>query len=180
MAKVVTGKVRLSYVNIINPKAVNDGDDPKYSVCVLVPKSDEKTLKKISKAVEEVKKEGKGLWGNKIPGGLHLPLRDGDEERADEQPEFEGMMFFNATTKRKPGVVDKDREEILDLSEVYSGCYGRVSINFYPYSVSGNKGIAAGLNNIQKLADGPRLGSAISTPEEDFDDDFEDDDEELL
>jgi hypothetical protein len=102
-----------------------------------------------------------------------MPLRDGDEERADEAPEYKGMYFFNCKSDRKPGIVDKDCNEILDPDEVYSGCWGRVSVNFYPYSVNGNKGVAVGLNNVQKLKDDQRLGGAAASAEDDFNDDFE-------
>lgn len=173
MAKVVTGKVRLSYVNIKTPKSF-DGSDPKYSVCVMVPKSDKETLAKISKAMDAVMDEGAATWGGKVPKNLKLPLRDGDEEREDD-PAFKGMMFFNASSKRQPGCIDRQKDEIFDLDEIYSGCWARVSVNFYPFSVSGNRGIAAGLNFIQKWADGPRLGGDYGSAD-DFDDDFDDDD----
>ena len=176
MAKVVTGKVRLSYVNIKNPKSF-DGSDPKYSVCVMVPKTDKETLKKITKAMDEVMDEGAATWGGKVPKNLKLPLRDGDEEKDD--PAFAGMMFFNASSKRQPGCIDRQKDEIFDLDEIYSGCWARVSVNFYPFSVNGNKGIAAGLNFIQKWADGPRLGGEYGSAD-DFDDDFDDDDDELM
>ena len=178
MAKVVTGKVRLSYVTIFRSRAFAEGDDAKYSVCVLVPKSDKKTLKKIKEAIQtEIQNGVQSKWGGKKPGNLHLPLRDGDEERADEAPEYEGMYFFNANSFRKPGIVDRDRNEILDPEEVYSGCWGRVSVNFYPYDSHGNRGIAVGLNNVQKLSDGERLGTAAASAEDDFDDDFVDADD---
>lgn len=177
MAKVITGKVRFSYVHVFKPWAGNEGQEPKYSVCVLIPKSDKKTLEKIQKAIEEAKQEGKEVWGGKIPAKISTPLRDGDEERPD-QPEFRGHYFFNANSKYKPGLVDKNLDPILDESEFYSGCYGRVSVNFYPYNVSGNRGIAAGLNNIQKLADGEPLGGR-TRPEDDFDV-WEDEEDDLL
>lgn len=177
MAKVVTGKCRLSYVNIFRSRSFSEDGDAKYSVCVLVPKSDKKTIKKINAAVKtEIQNGIQSKWGGKKPGNLHLPLRDGDDERAEEAPEYEGVYFFNANSSRKPGIVDRDRNEILDPDEVYSGCYGRVSVNFYPYDSHGNRGIGVGLNHVQKLSDGERLGAALSSAEEDFDDDFVDDD----
>lgn len=179
MAKVVTGKVRLSYVNIFKSRSFSDGQDAKYSVCVLVPKKDKGTLRRIKAAIDEAVQEGiASQWGGKKPGNLHLPLRDGDEERAAEASEYEGMMFFNANSKNKPGVVDKDCNEILDPDEVYSGCWGRVSVGFYPYNVSGNRGVAVGLNNVQKLSDGERLGTERASAESDFGDGFTDDDED--
>ncbi len=165
--KVITGKVRLSYAHLFKPQAISEGADPKYSVCLLIPKSDKKTLKKINDAVEAAKQAGASKWGGKIPANLKLPLRDGDEERADQE-EYVGHYFVNATSKQKPGVVDRQLNEILDSTEVYSGCYARASINFYAFNQAGNRGIACGLNNIQKLEDGDYLGGR-SRPEDDFD-----------
>lgn len=176
--KVVTGKVRFSYVNIFKSRAFQADQDAKFSICLLIPKEDKATLKKIKAAIDESIQEGiSSKWNGKKPANVKLPLRDGDEERADEAPEYEGMMFLNANSTQKPGIVDKDLNEILDPDEVYSGCWGRASINFYPFSVNGNKGIGVGLNNVQKLKDGEHLGSARASAESDFDDDFEDDDE---
>lgn len=178
-SKVVTGKVRFSYVNIFKSRAFREGQDAKYSICLLIPKSDKKTLHQIAVAMDEAVQEGiSSKWGGKKPKNLHLPLRDGDEERADEAPEYEGMMFLNANSTTKPGIVDKDLNEILDPDEVYSGCWGRASINFFLYDSNGNRGVGVGLNNIQKLKDGDRLGAARASAESDFGDGFEDDDEE--
>lgn len=172
--KVVTGLVRLSYVQIFSKRSFTEGTDAKYSLCVLVPKKDTKTLKKIQVAMKSAAEEGISTkFNGKKPSNLHMPLRDGDEERADEAPEYKGMYFFNCKSDRKPGIVDKDCNEILDPDEVYSGCWGRVSVNFYPYSVNGNKGVAVGLNNVQKLKDDQRLGGAAASAEDDFNDDFE-------
>jgi hypothetical protein len=177
--KVITGKVRFSYVNIFKSRAFREGQDAKYSLCVLIPKEDKATLKKIKAAIDEAVSEGiSSKWKGKKPANLKLPLRDGDEERADEAAEYEGMYFLNATSTQKPGIVDKDLNEILDPDEVYSGCWGRVSLNFYPFDVSGNRGVGVGLNNVQKLKDGERLGSARASAESDFGDDFEDYDED--
>lgn len=180
MSKVVTGLVRFSYVNIFRSRAFREGQDAKYSICLLIPKSDKVTLKKIQAAIDEATQDGvSSKWGGKMPKNLHLPLRDGDEERADEAPEYEGMYFLNANSNQKPGIVDKDRNEILDPDEVYSGCWGRASINFFPYDSNGNRGVGVGLNNIQKIKDGEHLGAARASAESDFDDDFEDTDEDF-
>ena len=177
--KVITGKVRFSYVNIFRSRAFSEGQDAKYSICLLIPKDDKETLHKIKTAVDAAVQEGiASTWGGKQPKNLHLPLRDGDAERADEAPEYEGMMFLNATSQTKPGIVDRDRNEILDPEEVYSGCWGRASINFFPYDHKGNRGVGVGLNNIQKLRDGERLGAARASAEDDFGDGFKDTDEE--
>ena len=171
--KVITGKVRFSYVNIFKSRAFQSGQDAKYSVCLLIPKDDKATVKKIRAAIEEAIQEGiASKWGGKKPGNLKLPLRDGDDERADEAPEYEGMFFLNANSTQKPGIVDKDLNEILDPDEVYSGSWGRASINFYPFNGRQN-GVAAGLGNVQKVCDGERLAGGTRA-EDDFDDDFED------
>lgn len=166
--KVVTGKVRFCYVNVFEPTAMNEGDTPKYNICILIPKNDAKTLDKINKAIEAAKQAGKAKLADKngkIPSNLKLPLHDGDDERSDD-PAFEGMYFINANSQRKPSIVDKDLNPIMGKEEFYSGCYGRASINFYAFNVS-SKGIAAGLNNLQKLEDGEMLAGG-STVEEDF------------
>ncbi|MBP3037957.1 DUF2815 family protein [Bacillaceae bacterium Marseille-Q3522] len=178
--KVVTGKIRLSYAHLFEPHAVEEGQDKKYSTAILIPKSDKKTLRAIKTAVEAAKEAGKSTFGGKIPVNLKTPLRDGDEERPDQE-EYAGHYFLNASSKTKPGVVDSHLKPILDSEEVYSGCYARVSINFYAFNKAGNKGIACGLNNVQKVADGDYLGGR-SRAEDDFDviDDFDDDDDDFL
>lgn len=176
--KVVTGKVRFCYVNVFEPTALNDGDTPKYNVCILIPKSDTKTLEAVRKAIENAKIVGKSKLADKngkIPSTIKLPLRDGDEERSDD-PAYEGMMFINANSTRKPTIVDRDLNPIMSQEEFYSGCYGRASITFYAFNVQ-SKGIAAGLQNLQKLEDGEMLAGG-STAEEDFggENQWEDDD----
>lgn len=166
--KVITGKVRFCYVNVFEPTAMNEGDTPKYNICVLIPKSDTATIDKINKAVEAAKEAGKAKLADKngrIPANLKLPMRDGDVERPDD-PAFEGMYFINANSMRQPSIVDRSLNPIMSRDEFYSGCYGRASINFYAFNVS-SKGIAAGLNNLQKLEDGEMLAGG-STAEEDF------------
>lgn len=164
--KVVTGRGRLSYVWVFAPRPSQDGKDPKYQLCFILPKSDKATVERVRKAIEVAKEEGKAMWGGKIPAILHTPLRDGDTERDSE--EFKGCWFLNASSKNKPGVVDVNLNPILDSSELYSGCYARVSLNFFPYTNAGNRGVGVGLNNIQKLDDGEPLGGARARPEDDF------------
>lgn len=167
--KVVTGKVRFCYTNVFEPSAMEGSDALKYSICVLISKTDTKTLEAIKKAVEATKVVGKSKIADKngkIPAMLKTPLRDGDVEREDD-PAYAGMMFINATSNRKPAIVDKDLNPIMSKEEFYSGCYGRVSMNFYAFNTNGNKGIAAGLQNLQKLEDGEMLAGG-STAEDDF------------
>lgn len=174
--KVITGVVRFSYLNVFKSRSFREGQDAKYSVCLLIPKSDKATIKKIQKAIDDAIEEGiASKWGGKKPASLKLPLRDGAEREAEE---YEGMVFLNANSNMKPGIVDKDLNEILDPDEVYSGCYGRASINFYPFNSNGNKGVGVGLNNIQKLKDGEPLGGARASAESDFGDGFKADDDD--
>ena len=171
--KVVTGVVRLSYANVWEPASVN-GSNPKYSVSLIIPKDDKATIDAINRAVENAIKDGAAKFGGKIPprGSLKLPLRDGDTERDDEA--YKGSYFVNANSTTAPQIVDRQVQPILDRSEVYSGCYARVSINFYAFNSNGNRGIACGLGNIQKIRDGEPLGGKSSAAD-DFATDPEDD-----
>lgn len=173
--KVITGKVRFSYANVFEPKKDDEGNE-KYSVSILIDKSDKKTLNAIERAVENAKKAGASKFGGKIPGNLKLPLRDGDTDREDDEV-YAGKMFVNANAKTKPGLVDKKGRPIIDSTEFYSGCYGYASISFYAFNSKGNKGIACGLNNIMKTEDGEPLGGR-SKAEDDFADFIENDDED--
>ncbi len=165
--KVITGKVRFSYAHVYEPTAIDENSEKKYSVSIIIPKDDKKTIKKIEDAVKAAIEAGKGKWGGKVPKKLKLPLRDGDQEREDDE-NYENSFFINASSTRKPGIVDANLDEIMDKDDFYSGCYGRASINFYAFSVAGNNGVAAGLNNLQKLEDGDRLGGSAASAEEDF------------
>lgn len=163
--KVITGKVRFSYAHVFEPASIN-GSDEKYSVSILINKDDTKTIKAIEKAIEAAKQAGVSKFGGKIPNSLKLPLRDGDEEREDDEV-YAGKMFVNANAKTKPGLVDKKCRPIIDSTEFYSGCYGYASLSFYAFNSNGNKGIACGLNNIMKTEDGEPLGGR-SKAEDDF------------
>lgn len=166
--KVITGKVRFSYAHVFEPVAMAESQDAKYQVSLIIPKSDLKTLEKIEKAIEAAKVVGKDKISKngKLMPGLKMPLRDGDEDRPDN-PEYADCMFINCSSKIKPGIVDKDLNPIMSQDEFYSGCYGRASINFYAFNNAGNRGIACGLNNLQKLADGEPLAGGASA-ETDF------------
>jgi hypothetical protein len=170
--KVVTGKVRFSYVNVFEPRAV-DGQDPKYSTSLIIPKSDKKTVQRINAAIEEATTDGLAKFGGKRPTGLKTPLRDGDAERPDD-PTYKNAYFLNANSRVRPGLVDGACNPITDRDLFYSGCFGRASITFYAYNTNGNRGIACGLQNLQKLEDGERLGGR-SLAEDDFQSAFEDD-----
>jgi hypothetical protein len=156
--QVITGKVRLSFVHLFKPVAF-EGQDPKYSVMLLIPKTDSDTLAKIRAAQKAAAELGKAKFKGKIPANLKTTLRDGDEEKdTDEFPEFAGMYFMSVSSKTPPGIIDRYKNPIIDSNELYSGCWARADINFYAYNTAGNMGISAGLNNIQKLADGSFLG----------------------
>ena len=179
-AKIVTGVCRLSYANIWQAKSINGGA-PKFSTSVLIPKSDTKTIAKVKAAIQAAYEEGEGkLKGNSKSApslaSLKTPLRDGDTERPDDAA-YAGHWFLNANSNTAPGVVDASREPICDTSEIYSGVYARVSLAFYAFNSNGNRGIACGLQNIQKVRDGESLGGKAKA-EDDFDDDFKTDDNE--
>jgi len=163
--KVITGKVRFSYANVFEPRKNDDGTE-KYSVSLLIDKDDTKTINSIKKAVESAKKAGVSKLGGKIPAKLKEPLRDGDEEREDDE-NYKGKYFVNANTTTKPGLVDSKGRPIIDSTEFYSGCYGYASITFYAFNSKGNKGIACGLSNLMKTDDGEPLGGR-SRAEDDF------------
>lgn len=181
--KVVTGKVRFSYANVFTPKAIEEGAKEKYSVALLIPKEDKATVKKINAAIEAAKELGKAKFGGKIPATLKLPLRDGDEERPEDET-YAGMYFINANSDSKPGIIDTggkkivedpgsatEFDEYISNEEFYSGCWGKASVNFYAFNMK-NKGIACGLNNLLKLEDGDRLAGTDSATN-DFADDID-------
>ena len=176
--KVITGpNTRWSYANVWQPKSINGGA-PKYSVSLIIPKSDTVTVEKVKAAIQAAYEEGESkLKGNgkTVPAlsVIKTPLRDGDTERPDD-PAYANAYFINANSATAPGIVDADRQPIIDTSEVYSGVYGRASINFYAFNSNGNKGIACGLNNLQKIRDGEPLGGK-SRAEDDFNTDDDDD-----
>ena len=175
--KVITGpNTRWSYANVWEAKSINGGAS-KFSVSLIIPKTDTVTIEKIRKAIQAAYEEGQSkLKGTSkyMPDleDLKLPLRDGDKERKGD-PAYAGCMFINANSSSAPGIVDADCNPILDRSEVYSGVYGRASINLYAFNSNGNKGIACGLNNLQKIRDGEPMGSR-SRSEDDFDTDDDD------
>ena len=178
--KVITGpNTTFSYLNCWDPKAIQGGT-PKFSVSLIIPKSDVKTVEKIKAAIQAAYEEGQSkLKGNgkSVPAlsTLKTPLRDGDLERPDDEA-YKNSYFNNANSGTAPGIVDADRQPILDRSEMYSGVKGRASINLYAYNVNGNRGIACGLNNLQKISDGTPLGGK-SRAEDDF---ATEDDEDFL
>ena len=180
--KVVTGpRTRFSYANVWEPKSINGGT-PKYSVSLIIPKDDTATVNKVKAAIKAAYEEGESkLKGNSkfVPAldAIKTPLRGGDKERPGDDA-YANSYFINANSSTAPGIVDADRNPIMERSEVYSGVYGRASINFYAFNTNGNKGIACGLNHLMKCRDGEPLGSK-SRAEDDFAD-LDDDDDDFL
>lgn len=169
-ASIVTGKVRLSYVNVFEPQTPQGGGDPKYSATILMPKSDTMTMQVIQAAINEATQEGVSKrWDGKMPAKIDIPIHDGDGGRpSDGEPfgeECRGCWIFTASAKQKPGIVDQRVQPIMDSTQVYSGMYAYVDINFYAYNSNGKKGIGIGLNNVQKVADGEALAGRRSASE---------------
>lgn len=172
--KVVTGKVRFSFCHIFEPQTPQGGGDAKYSVTLLIPKSDTVTLAKIKEAIAEARENFCKRNGQQaLPTKPNHTLHDGDGVRDSGDPygpECKGCYVITVSSKQKPVIVDAFRNEITDATEVYSGCYGRASINFYGYNSNGKKGVSAGLLSVQKLSDGEPFGTVGSA--DDFDDDY--------
>lgn len=178
--KITTGKVRFSFCHIFEPQTPVGGGDPKYSVTLLIPKSDTATLQKIKEAMAEAADKFRERNGSaSLPAKPNHTLHDGDGTRDSGDPygpECKGCYVITVSSKQKPLILDNMKNEITDSTEVYSGCYGRASINFYGYNQAGKKGISAGLLAIQKLHDGEPFGTVGSA--DDFDE-YEDDDDFL-
>lgn len=172
--KVVTAElVRFSYVNLIEPKLAPGATEAKYGMSVIMPKNAKKTLKLVEAAVKAAEEAGVAKFGSSWKA-KKKPLRDGDEEREGDLA-YKDSFFLNANNKNMPGVVDAKRQKILDLKEVYSGCWGNVSLTFFPYKVSGSMGIGCALNHVQKVKDGEPLGN-VTRAEDDFEEFEEADD----
>ncbi len=166
---ITTGKVRASYVHIFQPRASDNGGEPKYSVTLLIPKTDTNTINSIYAEIERAKQEGaqKAFNGN-IPPQCRTPLYDGDGYRPSGEAfgeECKGCMVITASAKQQPVIVGLDMQNILNPADVYSGCYIRANINFFAYNSNGNKGIGCGLNAVQKIGDGDPLGGRVSAEE---------------
>lgn len=175
MARTTLGLVRFSYAHVWEPQSPEAGKTPKYSVCLIIPKSDKALVDKIKKHIKDALEEGKtSKFNGKIPPSYKDPLRDGDLERPDDEA-YENSYFINANSEDKPEVVDKDVEPILDKNDFYSGCFGRASVNFFAFNTNGNKGVGVALGNIQKLRDGDRMSAGRSSAKDDFGSEEDDD-----
>lgn len=176
--KVVFGPCRLSYTHVFS-KYAPDGDtaNGKFMTNVLIPKSEKETIKAIQQAIEAAKKAATvSKWGGKEPKKLDMPLRDGDTDKEDDEV-YESHFYVNAKSNTRPGVCDKNKTPIVDEDEIYSGVWAIVSVTFFGYDVSGNRGVACGLNNIMKFKDGERLGGRASAETDFADIDMEDDED---
>lgn len=173
--RVVTGKVRFSFVNVFEARSFQEGQPAKYSVMLLIPKSDVGTVERIKKAIDAAAQKGLTTkFGGKLPPVLKTTFKDADKDTdqdgeifADKWDYTAGHYIINVSSKVQPQIVDANLNPIINPTEFYSGCYGRASINFFAYNNAGSKGISAGLNNLQKLEDGESLGS-FTTAEQDF------------
>ena len=171
--QVVTGEVRLSFVHVFEPYAMKETDIPKYSVTALIPKTDTKTVEAIKAAIQKAAENGaQKHFGGRVPTNVNSTFKDGDTDVDDmgdlkkiRYPEYEGHYVIRLSTKFAPKVLNANREEIIDPTEVYSGCYGRVSMTFFAYSGDGRRGISASLNNVMKTRDGEPLTNALSGDE---------------
>lgn len=163
------GEVRFSYTAVFQPKKNDDGTPSKYGVCIIIPKEDTETVNLVKEAIDAAKQRGKlEKWGGKIPANVKSCLRDGDIDREDDEA-FAGCYFLNASSRNKPGVKvleDGVVSDALDEEDFYSGCYGAVTLDFFPYESSGNKGVGAGLNNVIKTRDGDRLSGGRNADED--------------
>jgi len=175
---VTTGECRLSFVNIFEPRpSKNKPEELKYSLTLYIPKTDTASLDRIKAGILAAKNKGvESKWGGKLPGVMADPnkpfagttIHDADTEAGQDgdlyvtkHPAAKGCYILHVASKNKPGIVDRAGNPIIDPSKVYSGCWGRANITFYPYANAGNKGISAGLNHVQFLRDDDPLGSTV-------------------
>jgi hypothetical protein len=162
--KIMLENVRVSYVHVFEPTAIDGNSEAKYSCCVLIPKNDVANLAKVNEAMGVAFRNGlQKKWGGKTPAILKNPLRDGDSKDIEKNPEYSGMMFINAGNKNKPMAIDRQREPITDASGFYSGCFANVLVNFFPYKTAGNNGVGCSLMGVQFVRDGERLAGGAST-----------------
>ena len=179
--QITTGKVRFSYAHLFTPRPSLDGGPAKFSVTLLIPKTDKATLAKINSAIEAARTAFISKTGKKLPANLASTLHDGDTFRDNGEefgPECKGCYVITVSSTTQPVIVDADKVPITNPQELYSGCYGRAIINFYVYDYMGKRGISAGLNGIMKLYDGEPLAGGVVT-DSDWDDGWEDDDDLL-
>lgn len=176
--------VRFSYANVFEPKAIAPGQPAKYSIMLLIDKDDKETIQAFTDAMNELIKAGlaQGMWDGELPDDFNKPLKDGDANppKKGNPDDYKGKLYCNASSKYQPGIVDRQGRAIIDPEAFYSGCYGRAQLNLFPYDSMGNAGVGVGLNNLQKVKDGPSLSGRMSAEDafKDFDNSkFEEDDD---
>jgi len=160
------GEVRFSY-----PHLFEVNDNGKYSCCLLIDKGNKEAIQLVEEATRAAAKKGADkFWSGKTPANLKKPLRDGDDEHP-EDPAFANTMFLNAGNQYKPKVAARDEFGIVtveDPTEVYAGCYGAVTLEFFPYNTNGNRGVGVSLGNVIKLRDGDPLAGTVESVEASF------------
>lgn len=169
--QVTTGKVRMNYVNLEVPRAYFEGEEAKYSVTVLIPKTEGQIILEIGEALDDAARMGEQKWGAPF-GEVKIPLRDGDVERPQDKA-YAGHYFFKASSLYKPLLIDEAKQEVRDTTIFYSGCYGRAVVRFFPYEAGAQRGIGCQLLGVQKLSEGQRLTTHGITLQ-DFDSAWED------
>lgn len=164
-----TGEIRVSYVHVWQPQAPLGGGEPKYSITMLIPKSDAQTINAVYAAIEAAKQQGVATtWKGKMPPNVKIPIYDGDGTRPNGEPfadECKGHMIITGSSKQQPFVVDANVQPVINQADFYSGCYARAALNFFAYDSNGNRGIGCGLNGVQKTRDGEPLAGRISAEE---------------
>lgn len=167
--KITLKNVIISYPNLFTPKQIMNQGDPKYSTAILIAKNDKDNLAKLKGAIDDAKADDKlkGIPARKIDS----PLMDGDEEKPDDA-HYAGCYYINAKSSENhpPKVVDRHVDPIMDQQEIYAGCVCNIVVNTYAYNFNGHAGVGIGLGNIQKVADGERMGGGDSAAEDDFED----------
>jgi hypothetical protein len=163
--QMTTGEVRLSYAHLYDPYS-NNGGEPKYSVTVLMPKTDVQAKARLDAAVEAAKQKGIAeKWNGVLPPVVASAIHDGDGVRPNGEPfgaECKGHWVFTASSKNPVSLVDASMNPIVQKGELYSGCYARVCVSLFPYNSNGKRGIGIGLEAVQKLRDGDPLGGGVS------------------
>lgn len=163
-AKLITPEFRGSFVQVMEPKAFDQSQDPKYSMVIVIPKED-KFVADLNKMIEKVAIE---KWGE-LPKKLRTFIKDGDQE--EEKYDWAGNIVFTASNKSKPGVVVKAESgqlvEPMNNEEIYSGAYYRAAIRPYAYEYNNSKGVAISLDNVMKVKDGEKFTSR-TTAQDDF------------
>ena len=170
--KVITPPFRVSFPSIFEPSSYQGGD-PKYSLAMLFypakfSEADKKAFAALKAAADAAGMDKFKKAVKDFPDNMRRPLRRG-EEKAHLEGYGEGCVFATASSKQRPGLIDRDKQDILDKDAFYPGCWARATVTAYAYDNKG-KGVAFGLHNIQKLGDGENFTGRVAA-DEDFGDD---------